>query len=154
MNRLREAILKLAEAFADGVLDAVHAATVEEILSGERIARKPPLPPPPRTIPRPSRATATKRRGQRAALGAGSGTNDAVVAALLGVLAKEPNGVRSEELRAKLGVDRKAMTTAVAYTLSTQQVRKTGSRRSTTYHIVATKPASIAPAPAAPPIPP
>jgi hypothetical protein len=148
---------KLAETFADGVLDAVRSATVEEILSGKRIARKPSLPPPPRRPARPSRAPARKPRSEQAAAGSGSGaSNDAVVATLLGVLAKEPNGVRSEELRAKLGVDRRVMATAIAYTLSTRQIRKTGSRRSTTYHLAATKPTkppSIAPAPAASPTP-
>ena len=56
-----------------------------------------------------------------------------MVEAIVGALAKSSTGMRSEQLRAALGVQSKELPRPLAEALSSGRVTKTGQKRATTY---------------------
>jgi hypothetical protein len=64
------------------------------------------------------------------------------------LLKKRPEGARSEEIRAALGIDRKELPRPLAFLLAAKRVRTKGEKRATTYFLngegAAKKPKSVA----------
>jgi len=130
-KNLQAAIRQLAENFAEGLLQAARSASLEEILNGDAggSARRSPGRP---------RKTATKaepviaKRGRPAKRG-GVGA-DASLDRLVDVLRKNPKGLRSEELRAHLRLEKIPFRQAAAKALEANLITRTGEKRSTTFY--------------------
>jgi hypothetical protein len=127
---LKATIDRLANEFATGVLAAIRASNLEEILSETRGG----------TAPRGSRsaAPAPKRpsagKGKAAGRGRRSGGDiEKVVEDIVAVLAKASDGLRSEDLRAKLGLSRAEIMRPIQAALAAKRIKKTGEKRATTY---------------------
>jgi hypothetical protein len=127
MGEFNETNRKLAEAFAEGVLDAIRNATLEEII-GTRES-----PTTSRTQPSAKRPLARRGRPGRPPSPSIAAAIADVTKRMIGVLQKHPNGLRAERLRAELGIPREKMTAAVHAALESKQITKRGERRATTY---------------------
>jgi hypothetical protein len=126
---LRATLTTLAETFARGVLDAIRRTPVEELLSSTTRLRSPRREAPaPTTTPAPSRGRAAGGRRRRA-----PGDIDKTTEALVATLKEAKTGMRSEELRAKLGIARAVLQRATGKAIEAKRVRKTGEKRATTY---------------------
>ncbi|WP_394827744.1 hypothetical protein [Pendulispora albinea] len=132
---LQAAIRHLAETFAQGVLDAVRASSLEEIRNnadgGARRRGRPPRGAAAATSVEPAPAPARAKRG-RAAKGQEEGT-DVSVDRIVYLVRKSPKGLRSEELRARLNLEKIAFRQAAAKAVAANLIRKTGEKRSTTF---------------------
>ncbi|WP_394846039.1 hypothetical protein LZC95_01075 [Pendulispora brunnea] len=130
-KNLQAAIRQLAENFAEGLLQAARSASLEEILNGDAggAARRSPGRP---------RKTATKiepvvaKRGRPAKRGGASA--DASLDRLVDVLRRNPKGLRSEELRAQLKLEKIPFRQAAAKALEANLITRTGEKRSTTFY--------------------
>jgi len=129
---LQVALRHLAETFAEQVLNAVRASSLEEIrnntgATSER--RGPGRPRKAEAAPPPARSTG--KRG-RPAKSNGEGT-DVSVDRIVYLVRKSPKGLRSEELRARLNLEKIAFRQAAAKAVAANLIRKTGEKRSTTF---------------------
>jgi hypothetical protein len=68
--------------------------------------------------------------------GTSTGTADALAERVLKTLGDFPNGLRSEELKTKLGVERGPLSKALELLAKQDQVRREGEKRATTYFAV------------------
>src|SRR5438552_4006574 len=128
-SKLKKTIETLANEFADDLLRALGSASFAELsaeLHGSRGVRA-----EMRAVPagrggggRGGRGTA---RGGAADVGA---SIDRIAGALKSAGA---GGLRSEELRKRVGLARADMMKSIAVALSAKKIRKTGEKRATTY---------------------
>ena len=118
---LKQRIAILAEQFAEQVVKAVSEMVTDMLHGGAprggRSARSAPGP---------------RRHARRSSEDLGQ-TVDRVVAEL----ARHPDGIRAENLRETMGLERGPMVRAVTQAIADKRVRKTGEKRSTTYFLVA-----------------
>jgi hypothetical protein len=110
---LREKIVTLATRFADEIIQAVSALLAERLR----------LEPSARLGPGLS-----GRGGGRSSEEIGQAVEQIVT-----VLQKNPQGLRSEKLRAELGFSRGQMLRPLAHALQSGRVKKSGQRRRTVY---------------------
>ncbi len=122
---LRTRIQQLAASFAASLLDAIRAASLEELLA--------------ETGRRPHGATSRPVLGS-SKLGAGgrlprrSLDEIADVAdRICTLLEGHPEGLRAEQIRSELALDAKELPRPLAEALSSRRVTKTGQKRATTY---------------------
>src|SRR5262249_33742302 len=119
----------LATGFAESVLAAIRHASLEEILGESGRGR-----PAATTKAVASKAPARARRGRGGRLARRSPDEIAkVIDAIVGALAKEKGGLRSEQLQQVLGLDKKEITGPLNEALAGKKIRKTGQKRATTY---------------------
>ncbi len=122
MSNLKSAIAGLAEEFAAGVLAAIRAASLEEILDHSAGGR--------------GRSAAAGLRGGR-----GNGRRvrrtaadiAAAVDAIETLLMKHPTGMRAEQIRKELGLEAKELPRPLAEGVSQKRFSKEGQKRATTY---------------------
>jgi hypothetical protein len=137
MSTLHQTINSLASEFAHNLLRALRNASLEEILS--------------ETAAGHSAHGGGRRRGRAAGVavaahvGAGGGGRGrrlrrrsqgditAVVNRIHGLLKTHKKGLRAEEIREKLGLDRREIPRPLAEALSKKLVTKRGKKRATTY---------------------
>lgn len=121
MNGLAEDLHALVSAFRRDVADAVRKAVLAAATSGLQ-AKTPAGKKPNRTAPRS--ASRLARRGVDAI--------DAVKARVLAAITSQP-GVSSEELRRRLGLDRRELALPLRQLVAELAVKATGVKRATRY---------------------
>lgn len=148
MSNLRETIEVQAQRFAAGIVDALRGASLEELMSVAGGIALPAVARPAGPSPRPSgskgRPSDPKRSagpsprpaGQRSRLARRSaddiaGTLEKIVA----LLGQHPEGLRAEQIKEQLGLDKKEVPRPLAEGLSSGQLSKTGNKRATTYFV-------------------
>lgn len=137
MSNLRSALNGLASDFASAVLDAIRTASLDELLSGSaaRGAAVRPGPGRPRgsgaskasSAPRPKR-TPTGRLARRSPEQIAQAVER--VAALV---KKHKDGLRSEEIRAELGMRPNEMPRVLGEGLAKKVLKSKGQKRATRY---------------------
>jgi hypothetical protein len=128
---LKHRITALAEEFSTGVLAAIRAASLEEILSegagsrgasaalqGGAVKRGPGRP-------RGSKNARLARRSPEQIA--------AVVESIVGALRKNARGMRSEQLQKLLNLDKREIAGPLSDALDGKKITKKGQRRATTY---------------------
>src|SRR5437016_3201726 len=103
-NALHATIRQLTDTFAEGVLRALRSASLDEIRGESSGRRGPGRPRGTRETAAPRvPAAAGPRRGRRRAPGSGA---DTLLDEMVEILKKNPKGLRSEELRARLKAEK------------------------------------------------
>jgi hypothetical protein len=129
MPNLNSSIQSLAATFAAGVLQAIRSASLEEILSEGSVAKRGPGRPPSKRGPgRPPMASTSKRLARRSAKDIATVT-DSIVA----LVKKHASGLRSEQIRAQLGIAKKEWMRPLEAALASKKLTKKGEKRATTY---------------------
>ena len=124
----------LASKFADDVMSAIRSAPVSELLGEEAPAR-------PRThatngvsAKKPAaKAKPVEANGRLARRGPEE--IEKTVGSILGLLAKNPAGMRSEQIRAALSMEAKEMPRPLAAAIESKRVTTKGQKRATTYFL-------------------
>jgi hypothetical protein len=125
MSTLKTTLESLASDFASQVLLALRGASIDELMEVSRgtAARRPRAP-----------GVGVKRRGKGGRLGRRSTAElEAVLDSIVGLLEKNPKGMRAEQIRESLGVEAKELPRPLAEGLSNGSLKKTGQKRATTY---------------------
>lgn len=132
MSQLRRTIADLAEAFASSVLKALHGASLNDLasLSGGSGAprRGPGRPRKEESAAAGPKLRRVKKGGRRSAKDL-QGTIDAIVS----VLGKSKEGMRSEQIQKALSLSKKDVTRPLQIALAKKSIRKKGQKRATTY---------------------
>jgi CRP-like cAMP-binding protein len=132
MSTLHQTINALAADFAHALLKAFRGASLEDILretsqghaahSGGR-----------RAHPGVEHAAASPKRGGRRLRRRSAKDITAVVGRIVSLVHAHKKGLRAEEIRAKLGIDRRELPRPLAEALKKKLVSKRGKKRATTY---------------------
>ena len=131
MSTLHQTINSLASEFAHSLLRALRNASLDEIIAETDAGH----------------AGGGRRRGRPAAAPAAGGARrgggrlrrrsvtdiNAVVTKIVALLKSNKKGLRAEEIRAKLGLDRREIPRPLAEALKKKLVSKKGKKRATTY---------------------
>jgi hypothetical protein len=133
MTTLRASIESLANQFAAGVLAAIRASSLEDILGedspGKRERGRPPRSvATPRAVAAPAARRAKGRRVRRSAKDIAG-----VATSIAAHVAKHPKGIRGEQVRKALGIAKNHWLKPLAMALGSKKIRKTGEKRATTY---------------------
>jgi hypothetical protein len=144
MSSLRQKLNDLASIFADGVLDAIRVASIDE-LSGQggpvgqvghagRGGRRSVIAGASMAEGALASAGAGRRRGGR--LARRSATDIAsVVEQIVELLRAAPKGLRAEQIRAKLGLQAKELPRPLKEAVEAGRLGKSGQKRATTYFL-------------------
>jgi hypothetical protein len=132
---LRDTIAQLAETFVSGVLSAVRSASLEDLASETGSAR-----PAGRTAAAPKAAAAAPavkaRRGRGGRLKRRTPEDIAqVIEHIVSLLRANANGLRAEEIRAKLGLSAAELPRPINEALASRTITKTGEKRATRYFV-------------------
>lgn len=143
---LHSSIEALASDFARAVLSALRSASLEEILAearggaaprgrGGRKAAAVTDDAAPKAARGGRKAGAgSKKRGKKGRLPRRSlGDIQKVLESIVGLLQKNPEGLRAEQIRSQLGLLAKEMPRPLAEGLAGKRLRKKGEKRATTY---------------------
>jgi hypothetical protein len=130
MNNLRRTIEELASDFASSIIGALRAASIDEISNVAGLAAR---------RGRGGRGHvdgvalgATRDRGKR--LGRRSVADiGRMVESIVGLLEKNPDGMRAEQIREALGCQAKELPRPLSDGLAAGRLKKTGQKRATTY---------------------
>jgi hypothetical protein len=132
---LKNRISALAEEFSAGVLAAIRAASLEEILaegsrSGGRAASAAAA-----TNGEPAKRGPGRPRGKKSGRLARRSPEQIaqVVESIIGALKKNKAGMRSEQLQKLLSLDKKEISGPLNEALEGKKITKKGQRRATTY---------------------
>jgi hypothetical protein len=146
---LQKTIEEQAARFAEAIVAALRGASLDEIvgLTGERAARGGAK----RSTSAPGAPKAAKPTGRL-----GRRTADDIRRTLdqiVNVLGKHESGLRAEQIKAALGLDKREMPKPIGLGLKEGVLQKSGEKRATVYSLAPgssapTEPASDAPAPA------
>jgi hypothetical protein len=129
MSNLRQTIQDHAAHFAEAVVQALRGASLEELMSitGGRAV--------PRSVLGRGSATAGARGGR---LGRRSPEDiHRTLGQIVAVLAQHPEGLRAEQLKAALQLDKRELPRPLAEGLGAGTLRKEGNKRATTYFLSA-----------------
>jgi hypothetical protein len=126
MSSLRSRLADLADRFAADVLAAIRTASLDELTGPASPARR--GPGRPRAVVPPAGPKLTK--GGRLAR-----RSDEDIAKTLGlvVAALKAGPLRAEELKAKLGIDKRELPRVLADGLKAKKIAKKGRKRATVY---------------------
>ena len=131
MSTLHQTINSLASEFAHALLRALRNASLDEIIAethaghsagGGRRGRAAAAP----AAGRPRRSGGRLRRRSQTDI-------NGVVTKVVALLKAHKKGLRAEEIRAKLGLDRREIPRPLAEALKKKLVSKKGKKRATTY---------------------
>ena len=133
---LKNRISALAEEFSAGVLAAIRAASLEEILSegsrgrgpAARAAASVSAEEPAKRGPGRPKGKKTGRLPRRSPEQIAQ-----VVESIVGALKKNKAGMRSEQLQKLLSLDKKEISGPLNEALEAKKITKKGQRRATTY---------------------
>ncbi len=138
MSNLHHTINALASEFAHALLRSLRGASLEEILtevthSGGAAPRRRGRPAGGGASHAAPAAAAPRKRGGR--LHRRSATDITTVAGkILTLLQTHKNGLRAEEIRTKLDLDRREIPRPLAEALKKKMISKKGKKRATTYY--------------------
>ncbi len=131
MSTLHATINSLASDFAHSLLRALRNASLEEILAetapGHASTGR-------RGRPAAAHAAPAARRGGRRLPRRSANDIQAVVGKMVALLKANKKGLRAEEIREKLGLDRREVPRPLAEALKKKLVSKKGKKRATTYY--------------------
>jgi Fic family protein len=133
-TKLQSAISQLASSFATEVLNAIRGASLEEILGAQGSAPRGAAAAPARRG-RPAKtvaAPAKKARGGRLPRRSPEQLSSAIEQ-IVGLLKKNKEGLRSEQIQAQLGLAKNEVTRPLVKGLEDGVLKKKGQKRSTTY---------------------
>jgi uncharacterized protein YejL (UPF0352 family) len=139
---LRDTISNLAETFAASVLNAIRQMSLDEILAeAQRTGGTYAQRGPSKLIASPSvpaaSASVTPSKGRRKGGGRLARRSqdqiDAVADSIVALLEKHPKGLRSEQIRGILKLDRKEIPRPIQEALSSNKITSEGQKRATTY---------------------
>jgi hypothetical protein len=121
---LRHQLSDLASSFADAILDAIRASSLEELLAQSGGA------PGPKRGPGRPRGSSGKpgRLPRRSAEDIAS-----ELAKIVALVKKNKGGLRAEQIRAELGLQAKELPRVLKEGLSTKVLKSKGQKRATTY---------------------
>jgi hypothetical protein len=128
MSDLRSSIQSLAQSFAAGVLKAIRASSLEDILAETSGARRGPGRPPGKRGPGRPPGSSSKRLARRSAKDIAS-----VTESIVALVKRHPKGLRAEQIRAELGIAKKEWMRPLGLALDSKKLTKKGQKRSTTY---------------------
>jgi hypothetical protein len=142
MPSLRTALDALASHFASSVLDAIRGASLEELMAeggGGGVRRGPGRPrgsskPAPRATraAAPPRPAPTKSKAGRLARRAPEDIAKTLTS-IVSLLKTKKAGLRSEQLRAALKLDKREMPRVLGDGLKSKKLKSRGQKRATTY---------------------
>jgi hypothetical protein len=137
---LQAAIAALASQFANDLLAALRNASLEEVSQVTADAQRSgggrgPRRTEPAALPK-GRRTKSGRLSRRTADDIGT-----MVANIVSLLDRHPEGMRAEQIRTALGVEPRELPRPLAEALSSRKVSKAGQKRATTYFAKAHAPA-------------
>lgn len=130
-TNLKSTIDSLAQTFAAGILQAIRSAPLDEILGegGGRGGRKPGRP-----AKGAEAAPAAPKRGRGGRLARRSADDiTAVVDSIVALVKKSKGGLRAEQIRAELNLDKREIGRPIAEALAKKKLTKKGEKRATTY---------------------
>jgi hypothetical protein len=128
MPNLNSSIQTLAETFAASVLQAIRSASLEDILAESPAVKRGPGRPPGKPGPGRPATTSAKRLARRSA------ENIAAVAdTIVALVKKHTKGLRAEQIRAELEIDKKEWARPLEVALASKKLTKKGEKRATTY---------------------
>jgi len=135
MSTLRSNLTVLATSFADSVLAAIHASSLEDLLADSGHSRRGPGRPrgSARAVPgasTPSRASKSGRLKRR--------SPEEITKALDRVVAlvkSQKGGLRAEQIRAALKMQSKEMPRVLQEGLAKKKLKAKGRKRATTYRV-------------------
>ncbi len=139
---LRDTISDLAEAFAASVLNAIRQMSLDEILAeaqrtGGTYAQRSPSKLIGTSAPAAATASSAPKKAGRKAGGRLARRSqdqiDAVADSIVSLLEKHPKGLRSEQIRSMLKLDRKEIPRPIQEALSAHKITSQGQKRATTY---------------------
>jgi DNA invertase Pin-like site-specific DNA recombinase len=139
MSTLQSRLRVLADTFASGVLEAIRGASLEELVSAPANGRAegrngPAGRPAPGAAASPRQSPSSKSAKKAGRLPRRSPEDIAkVLAQVVALVKSEKQGLRAEEIRAKLGVQRKEMPRVLKEGIARKQLKAKGQKRSTTY---------------------
>jgi hypothetical protein len=123
---LRNTLNQMATQFATGVINAIRAASLEEILAETGGATG-------RGVSAAS-LNGGGRRGRKGRLERRSAQDiSKLVERIVALLSSKPRGLRAEQIREELGLEAKELPRPIAEALAANKVSKTGQKRATTY---------------------
>jgi hypothetical protein len=149
-------VQKLAETLAHGILEAIRNASLEELAAGSYVGtaraaaprapgRAKAAPGRPRSVqpvtrpaPEASRAPAAAKKpaGKGGRLARRSPSDlEHVVGMITKALSDAGKGMRAEELRSALKIDRREIMRPLAVGLDSGKLKKKGEKRATTYFL-------------------
>jgi hypothetical protein len=153
-NSLRNTLADLAQTFSESVLAAIRSASIQEIVGEVGSAARAPAPSAPRG---PGRPRVVRSNGpSRPAVAAPAASPAARVAAkgpkkplarrtpaqvaktlsdIVALLKSAKSGMRSEEIREALSLDKREMPRVLHLGLSDKKLRSKGEKRATTYTV-------------------
>jgi hypothetical protein len=120
MATLRSSIQTLAQTFASQLLEAIRGMSLDEILHEAKGGAA--VKTNGKTVAKATRKM--KQTGRTRAIS---------VEAIVSIAKKYPRGIRAEVLRRELGTKKDAFSNQMAAAVKSGAVRKTGTRRGTTY---------------------
>lgn len=124
---LRSQLDELAQSFTNGVLEAVRAASLEQLQAESRGGRRAAAGRRARQVPAPARMRGRLARRTQAQIEA---TLRKVLATLKGTRGK---GLRAEEIRKALALDVREMPRVLKEGLRTRKLKAEGQTRATVY---------------------
>lgn len=129
MSNLRGTLEALAARFAESVIEALRTASLDEISSVTSGAT--------RARTRSAAAEPASRRRSAGGRLARRTANDiqGMVQSIVDLVAKHPDGLRAEQIRAALNVEAKELPRPLAEAVSTGALTKSGQKRATTYSV-------------------
>jgi hypothetical protein len=137
-SSLRTNLRGLADSFAGAVLEAIRAASLDELLADGGTGR--PGPGRPRRPGAEGYAAASTagapRKGRRASGRLARRSPEQIAKVLDGVVAlvkKHKGGLRAEQIRSELGMQAKEMPRVLSEGLSKKKLKRRGRKRATTY---------------------
>lgn len=137
MSTLQSRIQALSAAFADSIIAALRETSISELTSAAGVGgggRGKHVHSSSEDIEEtPTKPRAAKKTGRLARRSEEDILK--VVEEILVVVKKHPEGIRAEELREELGLDKKEMPKPMLVALANGSLRKEGEKRATVYYI-------------------
>jgi hypothetical protein len=124
MPNLQAQLRALAEAFADGVLAAIRSASLEDLTGDAHATRGP--------SPRARASSRPKRPGGRLARRSEADV-EKVLASVVVLVKNSKGGLRSEQIRDALRLDRRELPRVLKAGLGSKKLRASGQKRATVY---------------------
>jgi len=133
MSTIQSALSDLASQFANDVLSTIRSASVSDLLESQGSSRT----ASPARATRPNGAAKkvipTKAPGRLARRGPEEISK--VVTSIVGLLTKNPAGMRAEQIRGSLGLQSKEMPRPLAEAMKKKLITSKGQKRATTYSV-------------------
>jgi hypothetical protein len=137
-NSLRAHLSDLASSFANAVIDAIRGASIDELVADHGGARRAPGRPrsAPAAKPAPVAGAAARSSKPKGRLARRSPADIAkTLGRVVTLLKSKKAGLRSEQIQAALGLDRREVPRVLKEGLTKKQLRSKGQKRATVYSV-------------------